>query len=190
MRRAIGAAVTSAVCCLALGSCSSDAGTATPARASSSSPRTASVSPDTSGRPTEPVMPALAKQHSTAGAKAFIRYFVTVLNYSHRAHSTDRLRTLSADDCLVCTVIARSIDAMHRSGGQQTGAEWNCLNVASLPRTDPRGRNFVAQIHIRAGKTQRSRGAVTQTIRQRVVHDDFFLLWRAGTWLLQDLRPT
>ncbi len=96
MRRAISAAVTSAVCCLALGSCSSRAHSATPAHASTTSPSTASVSPDTSRRPTEPVMPALAKEHSTAGAKAFIRYFVTVLNYSHHAHPTATLRTLSA----------------------------------------------------------------------------------------------
>jgi hypothetical protein len=190
MRRAIGAAVSSALCCLALSSCSHGADTATPARASTTSRSTATASPGSPQRPTEPVMPALAKQHSTAGAKAFIRYFVSVLNYSHHAHSTTRLRTLSADDCLVCAVIARSIDAMRRSGGQQTGAEWNCLDVASLPGTHPRGRNFVVQIHISRGKTQRSRGAVTQSIKQSVVHDDFFLMWRAGTWLLQDLRPT
>jgi hypothetical protein len=191
VRRAVAAAVTSVLCSLALTACSNGADTATPARPSTTSPSTAPTTthPDTSQRPTEPVMPALAKRHSTAGAKAFIRYFVAVLNYSHRAHSTRRLRTLSAKDCLVCTVIARSIDAMRKSGGEQTGAAWKCLGVASLPGTDPTQRNFVAHIHISGGETRRSQGAVTQTIKESVVYDDFFLLWRARTWLVHDLRP-
>jgi hypothetical protein len=104
VRRAVAAAVTSVLCSLALTACSNGADTATPARPSTTSPSTAPTTthPDTSQRPTEPVMPALAKRHSTAGAKAFIRYFVAVLNYSYSIPLSRPLRHVSASECHVC----------------------------------------------------------------------------------------
>ena len=79
MRRAVAAAVVVGVC-LAGTSCTDDSGVAPP----STPGRTATADPPTASGPTEgpPELPEAAKAKTTAGAKAFVRYYVDVLNYS------------------------------------------------------------------------------------------------------------
>jgi hypothetical protein len=188
MRRAIGAAVTSAVCCLALGSCSSDAGTATPARASTSSPRTASVSPDTSGRPTEPVMPALAKQHSTAGAKAFIRYFVTVLNYAFEAPDPRPLAHLTTSDCAFCRSLIQVTSRLKRDGGRQTHGDWRHLKLM-LTGHDPQKLVFLVTGRIRPGYTQAATGGARHAVQGGKLVAEIHVEPSTARWRVSYLEP-
>jgi hypothetical protein len=190
MRRAIGAAVTSAVCCLALGSCSSHAGTATPARASTSSPRTASVSPDTSRRPTEPVMPALAKQHSTAGAKAFIRYFVTVLNYSYSIPISGPLRHVSAQECHVCQTLARGLDALRQSRGSQAGGRWKVIRVFRIASDRASRPRYLLEINVARGSFKTSDHSRARPIHPQTVTDQVELRRVANGWLVRGVETT
>ncbi len=79
MRRAVAAAVVASVC-LAGTSCTDDSGAAPPSTTGSAA---ASDPPTTSG-PTNgpPELPEAAKAKTTAGAKAFVTYYVDVLNYA------------------------------------------------------------------------------------------------------------
>jgi hypothetical protein len=195
MRRAVASALISGLC-LTLTACSHHEAAGPPPTGHDSTgpsvtgPATTGSTSSDPPRDTPPVMPPLAKEKSTAGAKAFIRYFVEVLNYSHVAESTQRLRRLSASDCAVCKAIASAIEEMRRRGGRQEGAEWVILGLGSLPSSESNLFNLVADIRINRGSTRRSSGAQIQHIRAAQVHDDFFLVWQTGTWLLRDLRPT
>jgi hypothetical protein len=188
MRRAIGAAVTSAVCCLALGSCSSQAGTATPARDSTSSPRTASVSPDTSRRPTEPVMPALAKQHSTAGAKAFIRHYIAVINYAFARTDPSPLLRISASDCASCKQLIAISARLERNGGEQVGGEWSATTIRSSAR-DGDNRYFIVDAQVAHGFSRGKASGPKHVIKSHRIEAQLQLVWHSSHWLLVDLAP-
>lgn len=193
MRRAVVSALISGLC-LTLAACSHDqaAGPVDPPGNTTGSSLTTptTTTPSDPAKDAPPVMPALAKQKSTAGAKAFTEYYIDVLNYSYLATSTKRLRAISSEDCAVCNYIAKAIDEMRRRGGQQKGAGWSVLNVASLPRSGPLQFNVVAHIKIAAGSMRRSRGAKIQDIRAERVYDDFYLVWRNDSWALRDFGPS
>lgn len=97
---------------------------------STSPPTSAPTSSATQEPPAQPPeMPALAEEKSPAGAKAFVKYYMAVLNYSWHAGSATLARRFSTPDCIACRGIARSIDQMARSGGYYRGGEW----AAALP---------------------------------------------------------
>ncbi len=134
-------AIAGLVCCVVLSACSSDSvaeppdPTPTPETTSMSSAPTSPPSSSPTSSATQeppaqpPEMPALAKEKSPAGAKAFVEYYMEVVNYSWHAGSGDLARRFSTPDCIACRGIARSIDQMERGGGFYRGGEW----AATLP---------------------------------------------------------
>ena len=57
-------------------------------------PKESKSSPSESPSATPPVMPAAAKKKTKAGAEAFVRHYVRVINYAGRDRRTRELRTL------------------------------------------------------------------------------------------------
>ncbi len=180
------------VCCVLLSACQSD--DAEPGAGGSTEPTEMSVSTPTATKqppqsPTPPEMPALASQKSTAGAKAFVAYYIDVLNYSHQAESSRLLEPLAARGCLVCAAFAQSISQMKTNGGEQSGGDWRVMSVRPLSTSDRNSRNLTVHLLIEAGTAQRSSDDPVERIQRRKVYDDFFLIWRTDTWELEDLRP-
>lgn len=197
MRRALASACIGGLCCLIPVACSQGearrpvGSSNLPTGPATTTPATTTQSPTTSptnpGGATEPVLPARAKQQSTAGAKAFVRYYIDVLNHAHKAESTKLLQSVSSPDCQVCAVIGNSIEEMRRRGGRQRGAEWTARSVAALPSNGPDQLNFVVRLHIDSGTSKRSRHAELKRINAEDVHDVFNLVWHRHSWLLHDL---
>ncbi|MGA9346097.1 MAG: DUF6318 family protein, partial [Nocardioidaceae bacterium] len=96
MRRATAVAVVVGVC-LAGTSCTDDSGAAPPSTPDS----TATADPPTTSRPTEgpPELPEAAKAKTTAGAKAFVTYYVDVLNFSWERLTPAPLARVSSRGC-------------------------------------------------------------------------------------------
>lgn len=118
MRRLRTALATTTVACL-ITACGGGANPepAPPPKASTSSP-TASASP------TPPAMPAAARKKTKAGAIAFARHFMEVLNYSGGNGDTHPLRQTFNGLCNRCDGIADGIDRTYALGGSYTGGDW------------------------------------------------------------------
>lgn len=191
-RRWTGVLVCVVVC--GLSAACSGAPTTRAGEGAASTPPDAAVSTTPTPGPGEPsdaapVMPALAREHSTAGARAFVRYYIAVLNDA-TANGTGRLLgRVSTKDCFVCTSIARHIESMARAGGQQVGAAWHVRRMDLLPTDGPSHTNLSARLHIDAGTSQLSRAARVERLRAQTVVDSFFLVWLDGRWLLRNLVP-
>ncbi len=86
MRRVTVAAIVLGVCLVST-SCTDDSGVANPP---GSTATTATSDPPTTSGPAHgpPELPEAAKAKTTAGAKAFVRYYVDILNYSWLIWST------------------------------------------------------------------------------------------------------
>jgi len=126
MRRVVTTALVSLLCpgMVLLTGCSDDKPAAQPPVSSADTPTKSTTSAPATTEPpdpgpTAPVMPERAKQHSTAGAKAFVRYYIDVLNYSWTLGSGDAIRASSVHQCRVCRGIAGFVDEVVAHGGHQ-----------------------------------------------------------------------
>ena len=99
---------------------------ATPSTRTSQSPATPTPTPT----PTPPAMPAAAKAHTQAGAKAFVQYFWNVVNYAQATGDTKAIAALSADGCSGCDAGIASIDRIYSTGGTITGGTATVSKVA------------------------------------------------------------
>ena len=89
-------------------------------------PRTSTPSPTAtaSASPTPPAMPAAARQKTKAGAVAFTRHFMEVLNYSGGSGETRAFRGTFNALCTRCDGIADGIEQTYSLGGSYIGGEW------------------------------------------------------------------
>jgi uncharacterized protein DUF6318 len=78
--------------------------------------------PTRSGRP-EPTLPAAARAPGKAGAKAFVAYYIKLLNYAQHTGETNGLRRYGPS-CHGCKVYARLAEKTYRNGGWFQGGAW------------------------------------------------------------------
>lgn len=199
MRRALAAALAAGVCSVTLAGCTNDssAGPTT-----STSPGTTSGTPSTTTETTEsttsapvtepmpPVMPALAKERSKAGAKAFVRYYVDVLNYAWTELEPRPLVEISSADCRACSLISRRIAVTDQKGGYQIGGEWSPKRIYVLPGQSAWQPKFLVTIGIRPGKWKSARGQDERNISSSRVTNEFDLVWTPQGWETRDLKAT
>ena len=126
-RRSV-AVLAGLACLVALAGCNSNP---SPSPLPSSSP---SASPSESPSPTPPTMPAEAKGTSEASAKAFVRYYIDVLNFAGPAGDARRLIELSDKSCAACYAIIELIEQVHSDGGYIRGDGWTIqsMNTVSI----------------------------------------------------------
>ena len=116
---------------LAFGACS---GEPEPKFAPSESASPASRDSPASTGDAEPALPAKAQENNGAGAEAFVRYFIEVLNYAQRTGDTARLQRVSAPRCAACEGYAEEIDKTYAAGGHVKGGVLTIGDLRELPR--------------------------------------------------------
>ncbi|HET7387787.1 MAG TPA: DUF6318 family protein [Nocardioidaceae bacterium] len=107
---------------------------------SSSAPSSPSASASSSPEQTSaPTLPPEAKGTSAKAAKAFVRYYFTVISFAIKTGDVDHMRQLGADRCKSCTALAASIEKVYAAGGHVESKGWR-LTVVSLVPDQPRSR--------------------------------------------------
>jgi len=85
-------------------------------------------------------MPAAAHGRSARSAKAFVRYWVEVLDYSGTQGSTAALAQASDNGCESCQALIREIDEIYAAGGYIRGRGWSVERIKPVrgqPSTRP-----------------------------------------------------
>ncbi|WP_140399986.1 DUF6318 family protein [Aeromicrobium sp. PE09-221] len=137
---------------------------------------------------TVPAMPELAADDSPAGAEAFARHYIEVLNYSALTGDTAELENLSADDCTGCAKYIELYRSTYQNGGFFTGGEWTVEAVALNSRNST--HEVTADISASAGSSKKS--ATDTEIENAAYQERVFLeVSRGGDrWIAQRLgRP-
>lgn len=76
-------------------------------------------------------MPSLAKEHTKAGAAAFIAYFWEVVNYSQDTLDTSPFGALVNPTCSGCAAGVGAIDKIKSEGGSSSGGHVEASVVRS-----------------------------------------------------------
>jgi len=79
------------------------------------------VTTPASTTPSPPAMPEAAKADTSAGAIAFVRYYVSVFNHAQATGSTDNLKALSSARCVDCEAAINGLSDIYGAGGQIIG---------------------------------------------------------------------
>lgn len=129
-------------------------------------------------------VPAVARQHSRAGAIAMARYFVSASDAAFRTNDSTAIAAISSTDCVGCQGIVTNVNTNKSKGYHQSGESMTVAGV--LPRPvptdtvnqqivdlliDSKGTNTVDQ----SGKVVDSTKAHKWTLR-------VLLSWKGGAW--------
>lgn len=109
---------------------------------------TKSTSPSASA-PIPPVMPAAAKAKTKAGAIAFVKHYVTVLNYATFSGETGEAHALDGGGCTSCSRMLKSIETIYQHGGHVEGGAWKPAPVSQIAQ--PGGRGWAIDVKISYG---------------------------------------
>jgi len=85
-------------------------------------------------KPLAPVLPEAAKADTKAGAVAFVRHYVDVLNYAQSTGETRGVTALGDADCRSCRNVARAIQAIYKPGGTISGGTWTLQDLLGTRR--------------------------------------------------------
>jgi hypothetical protein len=118
------AATLLAGCLLVAAGCDGDADETAPTPETESPTTEDSTEPTTAAGPVEPTLPPEAEGSSPQAAKAFVRYYVDILNYAFVTGDVQRLRFESSKDCAGCEEYAVFIRDMYEAGGFYDGEGW------------------------------------------------------------------
>jgi hypothetical protein len=149
---------------------------------------TSLTTPPDPDEPPAPVMPDLAKQNSIAGAKAFVRYYIDVLNYAFSELQPTRLDALSPAGCGLCRSFVGGVRKLRRNGGSQIGGTWSTSNVAGLG-SDDASTFFVADVDARRGTSYASPDAPGHRILPDHLEVIFQLRRADAGWRIEVVYP-
>lgn len=183
MRRAVAVAAVLIVC---LSACTHDAAqtpTSTTSSPVPSGPAT-DETPTTRSDPPDgpPVLPEAAKAKTTAGAKAFVKFYAEVLNYSWQHAASAPLRKVSAAECQRCRDIADFIDRVTEAGGFQHGGEWVVLAIGVVPGQPDSRPTLLPLVRVNAGNWKRKDTGKLMKIQPHRVNLEFELSWDGKIW--------
>lgn len=91
-------------------------------------------------------MPAAAKANTKAGAIAFVRYYVELINHAQATGDVSALAEVEDPGCKSCTSVRRGVTDIYGSGGHIDGGAWSAhIRTASL-RPDVSGWTVFADV--------------------------------------------
>jgi hypothetical protein len=191
MRRALAAAAVLAFALSpALAGCTDDDGQPPTPTDSSPPPSGHTTTPgSTTSDPADepPVLPDAAKAQTTAGAKAFVRYYADVLNYAWAQGSPEELRQISARSCETCGNLSEFIQKVSEAGGFQHGGEWVVESVGAVPGQPVKNPTVLPLVRVEPGEWKRREAGNLMQIKRHKVNLQIELLWQRGAWMIANV---
>jgi hypothetical protein len=96
---------------------------------SPSSPVTSPVSTT----PSPPAMPEAAKANTKAGAIAFVRHYVDLINYAQATGDLAELATAEEVACKSCSAAREGVRSHYAAGGSINGGDWLVRSANAVP---------------------------------------------------------
>ncbi len=131
--RAVVAAASVVAAAAALAACSGDGPAPAPPTAATSPSISAPSTSTGAPTPAIPELPEAAQVGDAAGAEAFVRYWVEVLNYAYVSGDTEPLDMISEAGCATCTSLMDVVEKRRRENVRLEGGFMSVISIASPP---------------------------------------------------------
>ena len=132
-------------------------------------------------------MPALARKRTPAGAKAFVRYYVAVLNTSYLTHDVHLLKRASAKTCSVCAALSKNVRTLDRHGGKQVGGRLVVEELHVIPTGKHREAIVIVDTRTTEGEYRLNSHSPFRKIRPTRDIYEVHLHW-SGDWYVTEMR--
>lgn len=140
--------------------------------------------------PSAPVMPDAAHGTSPKAAKAFVRYWVHLLNFAGSTGDTSTLGDASAPQCTACQGVIHSIDRVYRHGGYYKGNGWS-VEMLRLEPFQPKLKPVITgAIKIAPQTVVKEAGGTPRTFDGGKRSMIFRLVRTDGAWLVGEIEQT
>ena len=87
--------------------------------------------------PSAPAMPDAAKENTKAGAIAFVRHYVEVLNYAQATGDVSALDSLEDPRCSSCDRVRSYLAGIYKAHGHVNGGAWTIKRIGASAGHDP-----------------------------------------------------
>lgn len=175
--------VVAAVLSVLVGGCDSSGDPGTLPSSASGPSRSGTTSPSGTAMPTPP---AAAREHTSAGASEFVRFYIGLINEAYRSGASDPLRAYADDECDSCSSIADAVDRTYAQGSARGGQ----INIDHVTATGV-GPGVSPAVTVDARTTAFEKldqsGQVVETAEARRVTFLFELSW-GETWSVMGIR--
>lgn len=152
--------------------------TDSPTPANSSGP---SESDPTPSGPQEPRLPAAAKAPGKAGAKAFVAYYIRLLNYASHTGETASLKRYG-EACRHCMAFARLAESTYEDGGWFKGGTWAPVPSSWFVLRSIPGYLVGLNLDVAASRQLLQQGGHVKRYRAEQIGRDFRVVLDGKTW--------
>ncbi|WP_370614488.1 DUF6318 family protein [Mumia qirimensis] len=148
---------------------------------------TPSASPSPTPTLAPPTIPPEAQEHSADGAAAFVKYYVSLVNYAATSGDTTPLSSNASSNCGSCTRLADRYATIYRGGGSSENPKW-AANVTSSQLID--GAFFVTvDLSTAAHRWRRTADARFTEVPAGRHADIYSVKWTGTNWTIDRLVP-
>jgi hypothetical protein len=137
---------------------------------------------------TAPTPPAEAREKTSAGAAAFVRFYIGLINDAYRTGASEPLRKYAGPTCDSCMSIAAAVDDIYENGGHSEGGQ---LTIKALTPTGVT-EGVQPTVVVLANKTRFQQfdadGTGTDTVAAEERRLYFDLDWTRSSWLVHGIR--
>lgn len=141
--------------------------------------------------PTPPELPEAATRHTKAGAKAFVRFYLRLLNYATHTGDVEPLRLNSTNTCTGCSDDAEFYEKLYKRGGWARGLVRSLSRVVAMSPAQPEDVYVGVEIRRTRGVYKLSGGSKTKTLPKESSRLDFYLVQSRDHWKMGRVeRPT
>jgi hypothetical protein len=149
-------------------------------------PKDSKSSPSASSSPTPPVMPAAAKKKTKAGAIAFARHYVGLINHAQTSGDTGPLAGVESPDCRTCVHNRKAIEDLYASGATVEGGDWVISSISTI--ANPASGGWLVELAVRFGRqsVDRPGSQKDQSLTGGRLPVNLQLVWRGGSWNVRE----
>jgi len=132
-------------------------------------------------------MPPEAKGTSEKSAKAFVRYYIDVLNFAGPAGDARELSKLSDESCAACFAVIDLIEDVHSNGGYIRGDGWTVEAIDTVSNSYPGRLVLDARVRVQPQEIRTSQDGEATSFEGGRRLKTFWLTQDEGTWVVTRL---
>ena len=150
---------------------------------------TLSATTPTGTTPTPPVMPEAAKADTKAGAVAFVKHYIDLINYAQATGDVDILEGVEDPGCESCANGRNALAKIYSAGGKITGGKLSFRFTSAAPSPRYRGWLISGSLHFAPQIVVRETGGIPEDLTGGATPANAFVSttnaaheWRVMDW--------